>query len=171
MRREARTATILAACSLGMYYNPNMNKWVVLFCFIIILTTNSFAASKESFVAKKSIKKIVISKKTTQEAVVNIDKLVGKLTIYLSLTDKQAKQIKPIIKEDTEKRKVIFERYKKDNDAFMNAMDNLKMRTNYKLSKYLYERQMNKLDQMQRDQVKEEELLRLPAGGKPSPRF
>jgi hypothetical protein len=170
MRREARTATILAACSLGMYYNPNMNKWVVLFCFIIILTTNSFAASKESFVAKKSIKKIVISKKTTQEAV-SIDKLVGKLTIYLSLTDKQAKQIKPIIKEDTEKRKVIFERYKKDNDAFMNAMDNLKMRTNYKLSKYLYERQMNKLDQMQRDQVKEEELLRLPAGGKPSPRF
>ena len=87
-----------------------------------------------------------------QEKPVSAEYIVNKMTIYLSLTDKQAQQIKPVIEEDMSKRSEILKNNNGDRDAVKSQLDALRLQTNNKLAQFLTDDQMKKMEEMQKTQ-------------------
>ncbi len=127
------------------------NKYIgsilmAIFGFILILSAASYAAS--------------------EEAHVSLDKIVGKMSIYLLLTDEQTRQIKPIMAEDMAKRSGIIKNDKNDRETLKKALDDLRLSTNKKLSQYLTEEQMKKLEEMQKAQQEQKTERKGGMGGR-----
>ena len=129
---------------------------VLAFGIMLVLCACAFAASNEA----------VPVKQYQQGKPLSVDKLIGKLTIYLSLTDEQARQIKPVIEDDASQRSEIIKNSKGDQAALKTAFDGLKLRTNKKLSQYLTEEQMKKLEEMQKAQPDQTGSKKGGRGGK-----
>ncbi len=87
-----------------------------------------------------------------RQAPLTADQVVSKMAIYLSLTDKQAQQIKPVVEEDMAKRSEIIKNDQGNRDAIKSAMNDLQIQTNNKLAQYLTDDQMKKLEDMQKAQ-------------------
>jgi len=73
---------------------------------------------------------------TAEAASSQIDKVIGEMKINLSLTDKQADQLRPILERDMKKR-----------TAIKNELDELDRQTRSDLGKILTDEQMQKLQQ------------------------
>jgi hypothetical protein len=119
--------------------------FVPFICLIVLATTNAYAAGKWSS------REAYASKNPTQEAAISIDKVIGRLTIYLSLTDTQAKQIKPVIQDYIDQKREITAANKSDNEALLNALDTLRSQTDRKLAQYITDKQIQKFDELQKE--------------------
>jgi Spy/CpxP family protein refolding chaperone len=122
-----------------MFHRKNINSVLLLTLSIICLLCSAAYAMGGTAPS---------ANKTPQTA----DQIVSNLTIYLSLTDIQAQQIKPIIEEDMAKRSAIRKADKGNRDAMMSALGDLRLQTNKKLAKFLNDDQIKKLIDMQKDQ-------------------
>ena len=125
-----------------MFHRKNINSVLLLTLGIIcVLCAAAYAMGGTAPSADKP-----------KQAPLTADQIVSNLTIYLSLTDEQAQQIKPIIEEDMAKRSEIRKADKGNRDAMMSALDDLRLQTNNKLAKYLNDDQIKKLMDMQKAQ-------------------
>ena len=140
--------------------NMVSSKNIVIICILILCTvlisSATYAVSEGTTPAKQH----------GQEPSVSIDKIIGKMTIYLSMTDEQARQIKPVLEKDMEKRSEIIKNGKGDKNSAKSALDALRQQTNNNLSQYLTEEQMKKLEEMQKAQQDQTDNKKGGTGGK-----
>ena len=83
------------------------------------------------------------------------DERLAQLTEQLDLTDEQAKQMKPIIEEQSKKQQEIFDSASGDRETMRAEMMNLMEETDEQYAEVLTEEQMNTYREMRQQRMRQ----------------